>query len=46
MPKIKNMKLFSRFVCQLWKELHLYRFADAERNPVFVPGEFMRLAAR
>jgi len=46
MPKNKNMKLFSRFVYPSWKEPHLYRFADAERNPVFVLGEVMRLAAR
>ena len=28
----------SRFVYRSWKEHHLYRFADAERNPVFVLG--------
>jgi len=26
------MKLFSRFVYQPWKELHLHQFADAERD--------------
>jgi hypothetical protein len=40
------MKLFRRFVYHACKELRLYQFADAERHPVFVPGEVMRLAAR